>query len=251
MLKITNLTIRYPEVIAIDDVSLELKDGILYGLVGPNGAGKSSLIKALAGLIGPTGSCTGSSLMGNIYYDQHEFKKERQKVKTMFGYAPEDPDLFPYLTGREYLTMIGEIRRWDASEQLKRFVVDFGLEDTIDELVYRYSHGMRQKISFVAALIGEPQHLILDEALNGFDPISLFNAKKLLKNLAERGKLVLLSSHVLELLENWCEEIIILNQGKILAQYTLEDIAKIKNKTGKTFNEHFVELIHREAPGRR
>ena len=166
MLKITNLTIRYPEVIAIDDVSLELKDGILYGLVGPNGAGKSSLIKALAGLIG--------EYEGNIYYDQHEFKKERQKVKTMFGYAPEDPDLFPYLTGREYLTMIGEIRRWDASEQLKRFVVDFGLEDTIDELVYRYSHGMRQKISFVAALIGEPQHLILDEALNGFDPISLF-----------------------------------------------------------------------------
>jgi ABC-2 type transport system ATP-binding protein len=162
----------------------------------------------------------------------------------MFGYAPEDPDLFPYLTGREYLTMIGEIRRWDASEQLKRFVVDFGLEDTIDELVYRYSHGMRQKISFVAALIGEPQHLILDEALNGFDPISLFNAKKLLKDMTGRGKLILLSSHVLELLENWCEEIIILNQGKILAQYTLEDIGKIKNKTGKTFNEHFVELIH-------
>jgi ABC-2 type transport system ATP-binding protein len=236
MLKITNLTIRYPEVIAIDDVSLELKDGILYGLVGPNGAGKSSLIKALAGLIG--------EYEGNIYYDQHEFKKERQKVKTMFGYAPEDPDLFPYLTGREYLTMIGEIRRWDASEQLKRFVVDFGLEDTIDELVYRYSHGMRQKISFVAALIGEPQHLILDEALNGFDPISLFNAKKLLKDMTGRGKLILLSSHVLELLENWCEEIIILNQGKILAQYTLEDIGKIKNKTGKTFNEHFVELIH-------
>ncbi len=237
MLKITNLTIRYPEVIAIDDVSLELKDGILYGLVGPNGAGKSSLIKALAGLIG--------EYEGNIYYDQYEFKKDRQIAKAMFGYAPEDPDLFPYLTGREYLTMIGEIRRWDASEQIKRLVVEFGLEETIDGLVYRYSHGMRQKISLAAALIGEPQHLILDEALNGFDPISLFNAKKLLKDLAGRGKLILLSSHVLELLDNWCEEIIILNQGKILAQYTLEQIRQIKSKSGKTFNEHFMDLIHR------
>jgi ABC-2 type transport system ATP-binding protein len=236
MIKITNLTIRYPEVLAIDDVLLELKDGILYGLVGPNGAGKSSLIKSLVGLIG--------EYEGNIYYDQYEFKKERQLTKAMFGYAPEDPDLFPYLTGREYLTMIGEIRRLDATEQIKRFVVDFGLEETIDDLIYRYSHGMRQKISFAAALIGEPQHLILDEALNGFDPISLFNAKKLLKDLAGRGRLILLSSHVLELLDNWCEEIIILNQGKILAQYTLEQIRHIKNKSGKSFNEHFVELIH-------
>jgi ABC-2 type transport system ATP-binding protein len=236
MLKITNLTIRYPEVVAIDDVSLELKDGILYGLIGPNGAGKSSLFKALAGLIG--------EYEGNIYYDQCKLKNERHKVKAMFGFAPEDPDLFSYLTGREYLSMIGDIRRWDASEQIKRLVVDFGLEETIDDLVYRYSHGMRQKISFVAALIGEPQHLILDEALNGFDPISLFNAKKLLKDMAGRGKLILLSSHVLELLDNWCEEIIILNQGKFLAQYTLEQIRQIKSKTGKTFNEHFVELIH-------
>jgi ABC-2 type transport system ATP-binding protein len=235
MIKISNLTIRYPEVVAVDDVSIQLNEGIIYGLVGPNGAGKSSLIKAMVGLL--------TEYDGDIHFDEYSRSKDRHKIKSLFGYAPEDPDLYPYLTGKEYLHMIADIRQVDADSQIKAIQSEFGLDDVFDDLINRYSHGMRQKISFAAALVGKPKNLILDEALNGFDPISQFNAKSILVKLAENGHTILLSSHVLELVENWCQEIIILNEGKLLAEYTLEQIEDIKTKTGKAFSEHFVSLV--------
>jgi ABC-2 type transport system ATP-binding protein len=238
MLKIVNLTVRYPEVIAVASVSLQLKNGIIYGLVGPNGAGKSSLIKVLVGLI--------STYEGTIYYDDLILSENRHAAKHLFGYAPEDPNLYPYLTGREYLHMLAEIRKCDSTQHISTLIDDFVLEEVIDELINRYSHGMRQKLSFAAALIGKPQYLILDEALNGFDPISLFNAKRILKEFAEKGHLILLSSHVLELVENWCQEIIILNKGKLLSKYTQKKIEAIKKKTGKDFSDHFVNLVRED-----
>ena len=235
MINVSNLTIRYPEVIAINNVSIELKEGIIYGLVGPNGAGKSSLIRSLVGLL--------VEYEGEIHFDQVLRTQDPHHIKSLFGYAPEDPDLYPYLTGNEYLHMIADIRQVNASSQIADLQVDFGLNDVFDDLINRYSHGMRQKISFAAALIGEPKNLILDEALNGFDPISQHNAKKILLKLAQNGHTILLSSHILELVENWCQEIIILNEGKILAEYSQQQIEEIKKNTGKDFNEHFVSLI--------
>ena len=235
MIKVSNLIIRYPKVIAVEDVSIHLKEGVIYGLAGPNGAGKSSFIKALVGMI--------AEYEGDIHFDDYSYVKDRYAIKSLFGYAPEDPDLYPYLTGKEYLQLIADIRQVDAAKQIKLFETEFGLDDVFDDLINRYSHGMRQKISFLAALIGEPKNLILDEALNGFDPISQYNAKKILLNLAKKGHTILLSSHVLELLENWCQEIIILSAGKVLAEYTSEQIEKIKSKTGKSFNDHFISLV--------
>jgi len=236
MIKISNLTIRYPEVVAVDDVSLHLKEGIIYGLIGPNGAGKSSLIKALVGLI--------AEYDGEINFDGFPSAVDRHIIKSQFGYAPEDPDLYPYLSGKEYLQMIADIRQVDADDQISKFGSDFGLVDVFEDLINRYSHGMRQKISFAASLIGDPNNLILDEALNGFDPVSQYNAKKLLQNLAKNGHTILLSSHILELIENWCQEIIILNAGKVLAEYTSRQIEDIKSKTGKAFSEHFIAMVH-------
>lgn len=235
MIKISNLTIRYPQVVAVNDVSIKLKEGIIYGLVGPNGAGKSSLIRVLVGLI--------AEYDGEIHFDNFSRARDRHIIKSLFGYAPEDPDLYPYLTGQEYLQMIADIRQVDAEEQIKKLGIDFGFVDVFQDLINRYSHGMRQKISFAASLIGEPKNIILDEALNGFDPLSQYNAKNLLLNLANNGHTILLSSHILELVENWCQEIIILNAGKVLAEYTSEQIGDIKSKTGKAFSEHFVSLI--------
>jgi ABC-2 type transport system ATP-binding protein len=235
MITVENLIIRYPEVVAVEDVTVHLQEGKIYGLVGPNGAGKSSLIKALVGLI--------SEYEGDISFDGFSQREHRHRIKSLFGYAPEDPDLYPYLTGKEYLQMIADIRQVNAESQIKLIQSDFHLDDVFDDLINRYSHGMRQKISFAAALIGEPKNLILDEALNGFDPISQFNAKTILVDLAKRGHTILLSSHILELVENWCQEIIILNEGKILADYTSDQIEEIKSKTGKAFSEHFVSLV--------
>jgi ABC-2 type transport system ATP-binding protein len=172
-------------------------------------------------------------------------KTNRHIAKSLFGYAPESPELYPYLTGGEYLQMLADLRDVDLAKQLDNLVDDFDLEDVVDDLIIRYSHGMRQKISFAAALIGEPKNLILDEALNGFDPVSLFNAKNYLQELATRGHTILISSHVLELLEGWCEEFIILNEGQLLATYTADEIKDIKEKTQKTLNEHFVSLIRK------
>jgi len=235
MLKIDNLTIRYPKILAVDNLSLDLNSGKVYGLIGPNGAGKSSLLKCLVGLI--------SQYEGKIQYDNLILDEHRQHIKSLLGYAPEDPDLFPYLTGREYLTMISDIRKVNAAEQISDLIRAFSLEEAIDDLINRYSHGMRQKISFGAALIGNPQYLILDEALNGFDPVSLFNAKKILQAYVNGGNTVLLSSHVLELMEEWCQEIIVMNKGHIINTYTLENIEGIKKETGKNFSEHFISLI--------
>jgi ABC-2 type transport system ATP-binding protein len=238
MIRVTNLTVRYPEVDAVKNLSIDFKEGIIYGLVGPNGAGKSSFIKALVGLL--------VEYEGDIYFDETSRSKDPHHIKSLFGYAPEDPDLYPYLTGNEYLHMIADIRQINAKSQISRIRTDFGLDDVFDDLIQRYSHGMRQKISFATALIGEPKNLILDEALNGFDPISQHNAKKLLLKLAQQGHTILLSSHILELVENWCQEIIILNEGRILAEYTQKQIEEIKKNTGKDFNEHFVSLIQEQ-----
>jgi ABC-2 type transport system ATP-binding protein len=235
MINVSNLTIRYPEVVAVNDISIELKEGIMYGLVGPNGAGKSSFIRALVGLL--------VEYDGEIHFDQFLRLKNPHHIKSLFGYAPEDPDLYPYLTGNEYLHMVADIRQVNAKSQISELRFDFGLDEVFDDLINRYSHGMRQKISFAAALIGEPKNVILDEALNGFDPISQHNAKKILLKLAQNGHTILLSSHILELVENWCQEIIILNEGKILAEYSQKQIEEIKKSSGKDFNEHFVSLI--------
>lgn len=239
MIKISNLTIRYPQVIAIDDISIQLNNGLIYGLIGPNGAGKSSLIRSIVGLI--------SEYDGDIIYDGLSAHKNRSLIKSSFGYAPENPDLYPYLTGREYLQMISEIRKSEIRGEIDYLVADFELHKVIDDLINSYSHGMRQKVSFAAALISRPQNIILDEALNGFDPVSLFNAKKLLKKLADADHTILLSSHVLELLENWCEQIIILHEGKILAVYSSDEINKIKQVSGQSFNHHFISLIKKSA----
>ena len=235
MIKVSNLTIRYPDVEAVKNVSIDLKEGKIYGLVGPNGAGKSSFIKALVGLI--------SEYEGEIHFDNLSYEKDRHVIKSLFGYAPEDPDLYLYLKGSEYLQMIADLRRVNAKSQIDFLLSAFGLESVLDNLISQYSHGMRQKLSLAAALIGEPKYLILDEALNGFDPISQYNAKNMLLKLAENGHTILLSSHVLELVENWCQDIIIFNTGIILAEYTMKEIEDIKSRTGKAFSDHFVALI--------
>ena len=164
-------------------------------------------------------------------------------MKSLFGYAPEDPDLYPFLTAREYLQMIADVRKTEAASQIESLLTNLHLTEVADDLIDRYSHGMRQKISFAAALIGNPPNLVCDEALNGFDPIATFYVKQMLRDLAVQGHMVLLSSHVLELLENWCDEIIIIHQGQIIARHTLTQIEEIRENTGKSFQEYFVNLI--------
>jgi ABC-2 type transport system ATP-binding protein len=237
MITLENITIRYPSVVAINNISYEFKEGKIYGLVGPNGAGKTSLIRALVGLI--------TQFDGNIRMGDVKDHLSRQKIKSLIGFAPEETNLFPYLTAREYLEFISDVRQVsDGSQKTEQFINLLGLEEVADDIVDRYSHGMRKKLSLAGALIAEPNYLILDEALNGLDPIAMHHIRKYLRKKAEEGITILLTSHVLEVAENWCDVIVILNKGEIAGTYSQDEIKSWCKNNNKNFSDFFVELIN-------
>ncbi|MCK5032804.1 MAG: ABC transporter ATP-binding protein [Calditrichia bacterium] len=238
MIEIKNVTIAYENTVAVKDLSLKIEKGSLIGIVGPNGAGKSTLIKAMVGLI--------SEYNGEIYYSDLLLQKNRYEIKKMLGYAPEDVDLLPYLTGREYLQMVADIRNISNSKiQIYNLLSLLNMDNKKNELINSYSHGMLQKLSVAAAMIGLPPVLIFDEAFNGFDPVSLFNLKAEIDQHVESGGTVIISSHILELIEKWCSQIVIMNEGKILGNFEKKKIEKMKRESGKDFNEIFISLIQK------
>ena len=236
MLSIKNLSVQYEEKLAVDDVSIEISQNKISGLIGPNGAGKSSLIKTCVGMI--------SEYSGEILYGDKPLHKNRHWVKEHCSYAPEDTILLPYLKGREYLEMIGTLRKtMDLDNEIKSLFKMLNLQEKENELIINYSHGMRQKISIASTLIGNPDYLIFDEALNGLDPVALFNLKNYLNELANSGKTIILSSHILALILDWCDPIIIMHQGKILKMVSKQEIARMESEMEKTFEQIFIDLV--------
>ena len=236
MLSIKNLSVQYEEKLAVDDVSIEISQNKISGLIGPNGAGKSSLIKTCVGMIG--------EYSGEILYGDKPLHKNRHWVKEHCSYAPEDTILLPYLKGREYLEMIGTLRKTlDLDNEIKSLFKMLNLQEKENELIINYSHGMRQKISIASTLIGNPDYLIFDEALNGLDPVALFNLKNYLNELATSGKTIILSSHILALILDWCDPIIIMHQGKILKVVSKQEIARMESEMEKTFEQIFIDLV--------
>lgn len=236
MLTIKKLSVQYEEKKAVDDISIEIMQNKISGLIGPNGAGKSSFIKACIGVI--------SEYSGEILYDGKLLHKNRHWVKEQCGYAPEDTVLLPYLKGREFLELIGTLRKSsDLEHEIKSLLQILNLQEKENELIVNYSHGMRQKISIASTLIGNPNYLIFDEALNGLDPVALYNLKNHLNELAEDGKTIVLSSHILALIQDWCNPIIIMHQGRILKTVTKSEITKMESEKKKSFEQIFIELV--------
>lgn len=236
MLDIKNLSVTYEDKQAVRDVTLSIEPGKITGLIGPNGAGKSSLIKACVGLI--------NEYAGSISFDGHDRTREQLWIKKHCGFAPEDTELLPYLRGTEFLQLIGTIRKErELISAIDFFLNLFGLESKKDELILNYSHGMRQKISIAAALIGRPQFIILDEALNGLDPISLFRLKNYFRELISDGRTILLSSHILSLIRQWCDPVIVMHEGKIIGQFSSGQIRTLEQEKNKDFDEIFVDLV--------
>jgi ABC-2 type transport system ATP-binding protein len=236
MISIKQLSLWYKNVQALKEIELELAAGKFYGLVGPNGAGKSTLLRVMTGLI--------SEYDGEVVIGQKNIREQRADLKKRIGYAPEDPDLLPYLTGKEFLHLVASLHRLDRREErIHKLIEALNLQDVQDELVHRYSHGMRQKISLAAALLPEAEIILLDEALNGLDPVSLFNVRNNLNQRVAGGATVILSSHILELLEDWTEEIIIMNEGRIHARHSRPEISEITQQKNISFSEYFIQLI--------
>jgi ABC-2 type transport system ATP-binding protein len=219
MLAVVNLTKRYSSIPAVDDVSFTVERGKVLGYLGPNGSGKSTTVKMLTGLLVPS--------QGHILFDGRDIQHQLIDYKSMLGYVPEDAQLYNYLTGREYLQLVGRLRGLPPKaldRKVDDFLQLFSLYKSRHSALSSYSKGMRQKILISAALLHNPGVLILDEPESGLDVTSALVFRNLIKELAIKGKIILYSSHVLEVVEKVCSQIVILHKGRVMANDSVENL---------------------------
>jgi ABC-2 type transport system ATP-binding protein len=237
MLRIEALSRRYGDRQALDEVSFEVQEGRIVGLLGANGAGKSTLIRTAAGLQPPDA--------GRVVVRGLDLWARPTESKRALGYAPETPSFYEELSASEHLAFLAGVRdldpaqaRADASMWLDRF----GLADRADEPVRRFSYGMRKKLSFVAAILHRPRVLLCDEALEGFDAGAALAAKQALRGLAADGCAILFSSHVTETIERLCHLVVILHQGRVTSLLEREAWGGAATETSP-LERHFLEIL--------
>ncbi len=219
MIEVRGLTKRFHGIPAIENVSFRLEPGEVCGYLGPNGSGKSTTFKLLTGLIPPS--------EGEVLYRGHPVSTNSLEYKRAIGYVPEEPYLYPYLTGPEYLELVGSMREIPyrrLAGKIGEFLRLLSLQGARHTPLSSYSKGMKQKILIAAALLHDPEIVFLDEPFSGLDVGSALVLKQLLRALAGAGKLVLYSSHVLEVVEKVCERVIILHKGRVVADNSMHDL---------------------------
>lgn len=236
MLVIKNLTKRYGDslVNSVDDLSISLKPGEIYGFLGPNGAGKSTTIKCLVGIY--------SFQQGDILIDGVSIKDNPLEAKKKIGYVSDNHAVFERLTGREYVNHIAnlyEIDLKEAEERTEKLLDVFKLREAFERPIKSYSHGMKQKISVIGALVHNPKLWVLDEPMMGLDPQSSYQLKKVMKEHAAAGNTVFFSSHILDVVENLCDRCCIIKGGKLHGTY---DIHQLK-ESGESLEEIFMDVI--------
>lgn len=207
---------------AVDVISFQVNRGEIFGFLGPNGAGKTTTIKMMVGLLKPSS--------GLVRVSGFDVQTQPIQAKSVTGYVPDQPNLYAKLTGRELLRFVGSLYRLDR-KQVERRIEEllrlFDLTQAADDTIDSYSHGMQQKTSLAAALMHDPQVLVLDEPTVGLDPRSARLIKDILKQLAERGAAIFLSTHILEIAERMCDRIGIIDRGKLIAAGNMDDLRKL------------------------
>ena len=219
MLEVRRLTKRYGAVTAIRDVSFAIRPGEVLGLLGPNGSGKSTTVKILTGLMPPS--------EGEVRLDGAGILQNLRSYKALLGYVPEEPHLYSYLTGPEYLSFVGRLRgipEPTLGERIERFLQLLGIYDERYQTLASYSKGMRQKVLIAAAVLHNPRLVVLDEALSGLDVSAARVLKGFIRALAADGKMVLFSSHVLEVVEQVCSRVVILKEGQVVGHDSVEHL---------------------------
>ena len=235
MLQINHYTKQYtpngPK--AVDDLSLHILPGEIYGFLGHNGAGKTTTIKACCGILDFT--------EGEILVNGMSIKTQPLECKKIMSYSPDNPDLYEFMSGIQYLNFVGDVYRVPTSIREKRiadFSADMGITDALAEKVGGYSHGMKQKLAIVAALMHEPKLLIMDEPFVGLDPKAAFILKQFMRRFCDNGGAIFFSTHVLEVAEKLCDKIAIIRGGKLLASGDIESV-----KGNESLEEVFLELV--------
>lgn len=221
MLEIKNVSKSYGNKLANDQITLTIEPGDLYGFVGHNGAGKTTLLKSIAGII--------NFEKGDILVLGKSIKDEPLEVKKLIAYIPDNPDIYESLTGIEYLNFIGDVFKVSSLERkdlIEQYANMFELTSVLSHPISSYSHGMKQKLVIISALIHKPKVLLLDEPFVGLDPKASFLLKETFKGLCEQGSSIFFSTHVLEVVEKLCNKVAIIKQGKIVAQGLTQDVIK-------------------------
>ena len=219
---------------AADNVSLTVESGDIYGFIGHNGAGKSTTIRAVVGVLDFT--------EGEIFIDGHSVKTEPIECKKITAYIPDNPDLYENLTGIQYLNFVADVFGIGAAEReelIGKYADMFEITASLGDLISSYSHGMKQKVAIISALIHKPELLVLDEPFVGLDPKASFTLKQIMHEMCEEGCAIFFSTHVLDVAEKLCNKIAIIRQGKIVAAGSIDELTD-----GHSLEETFLEAYN-------
>lgn len=219
MLKIEHLTKIYGDKRAVDVLSLEIKAGEIYGFIGHNGAGKTTTIKAVCGILGFE--------QGEIFIDGKSVKKDPIACKKIIAYIPDNPDLYDYMTGMQFLNFAADIFEVDKEtrqQKIAEYAEKFELTNDLSQPLSAYSHGMKQKLAIISALIHSPKLIIMDEPFVGLDPKASHIVKQIMREMCNKGCAIFFSTHVLEVAEKLCDKVAIIKQGRLIKSGTMEEV---------------------------
>lgn len=232
MLLIDRYTKLYGKKVAVDNLSLHIKPGEIYGFIGHNGAGKTTTLKACAGIL--------NFEYGNILIDGISIKEKPMECKKKIAYIPDNPDLYGFLTGAAYLNFIADIYKVPLEIRNKRiedFADKYGIIDDLGMPINSYSHGMRQKIAIISALIHEPKLILMDEPFVGLDPKASHTLKNQMRGICDNGGAIFFSTHVLEVAEKLCDKVAVIKDGRLIASGTMAEV-----KGNLSLEDAFLEL---------
>ena len=232
MLDIQHLTKTYGDKKAVDDLTLHIAPGEIYGFIGHNGAGKTTTLKSVVGILQFDG--------GEVTVDGKSIKTDPLACKRVMAYIPDNPDLYDYMTGIKYLNFIADIFGVDAQtrqERIRRYADTFELTDDLAQPIAAYSHGMKQKLSIIAAWLHQPKVIIMDEPFVGLDPKAAHILKGMMREVCDNGGAIFFSTHVLEVAEKLCDKVAIIRGGKLIRSGTMEEV-----KGDDSLEEVFLEL---------
>ena len=232
MLEINGLSKSYGSHKAVDNLSMRIANGEIHGFIGHNGAGKTTTLRSIAGIL--------QFEEGTIMIDGHSIKEEPLACKKIMAYIPDNPDLYEFMSGIQYLNFIADIFGVDVStrdERIHRYTDLFEITNVLDDAISSYSHGMKQKLAIVSAWIHEPKLILMDEPFVGLDPKASHILKQMMREFCDQGNAILFSTHVLEVAEKLCDRVAIIKDGKLIRSGTMEDV-----KGDSSLESVFLEL---------
>ncbi len=232
MLKIENLTKSYGEKVAVDDLSLHINGGEIYGFIGHNGAGKTTTLKCVAGIL--------RFEKGEVYINGVSIKKDPIYCKSQIAYLPDNPDIYEFMTGNGYLNFIADVFKMTSAERessIRFYSEAFELANDLNKPVSSYSHGMKQKLALISAFMHNPKLIIMDEPFVGLDPKAAHTVKGMMRAHCEKGGAIFFSTHVLEVAEKLCDKVAIIKDGKLIKCGTMEEV-----QSGDSLEDVFLGL---------